>query len=144
MNPLASGLLALGLAVSAAAQGPTCTSSLAGLGCGASLAVSFTDLGGAGNHKLSLDATGLFPNAQGMMVWGVTPIYVPITTGCPMLVDFLWGHMIQTDAFGNWSWDRSWPASVVGFYYIQFGTFRFNAAGTFELCVSDCKRAECQ
>ena len=144
MHPLASSLLALGLASSALAQGLTCTSTLVGAGCGASLGVTFTAVGGAGNKRLDLDATGLFPDAQGMMVWGVSPTNVPLTTGCAMFTEFIWGHMIQTDSFGTWSWSRSWPASAIGFYYIQFGTFRFDSAGVFQLVVSDCKRVECQ
>lgn len=135
--------LAAALAAPAFAQVHTCTSALAGLGCGASLSVTFTAVGQAGNHDLRLDVSGLHPDAWGLMVFGDTPAVIPLPSGCTLWTAFLWGHTIKSDALGEFSWSRSWPASANAQYYIQFGSFVLDASGNLELRASDCHHAEC-
>lgn len=144
MNLIAPFVLSFTLGASLLAQGLTCTSTLTGLGCGGSLDITFTPVGQAGNQDMTLNASGLHPDAFGLMVWGVVPINVPLGAGCSLLTDFVWGHTIQTDSLGEWSWSRTWPASSPGFYYIQFGSFVLDPSNNLELRVSDCKRAQCQ
>lgn len=138
--------LALALSLSSGtallAQGLTCSTSLMGLGCGGQLAITFTPFGG-GNQRIDVAASHLQPDAWGVMVWGVVPTNVVLGPGCVMLTEFSWGHVVKTDQFGEWSWSRSWPGSVPGYYYIQIGSLVPDSTGL-NVVVSDCKRAECQ
>jgi hypothetical protein len=139
---LATSLL-LGAALSA--QAPTCTSTLAGLGCGAALHVTFTPVGAAGNHMVALHGTGMHPDSFGVMVWGVVPAAIEITPGCTMWTEFSWGHLINVDSLGEWSWSRSWPASAVPLYFtMQLGSFVLDPSGGFQLRATDAMRAGCQ
>lgn len=143
MNHLAT-LAVLALGSTLLAQGPTCSSSLHGLGCGATLDVTFTPVGGGGNHRIDVLGGGMHPDSFGLMVWGVVPTNIPLGNGCALLTEFSWGHLINVDALGEWSWSRSWPASASGLsYYIQLGSFVFDGPNGFEVRVSDAKRAEC-
>ena len=141
---LASIVLPLAFALPLAAQTNFCSSTLSAPGCGASLAIDFTPVGNAGNQTLTLTATGLQPNAHGLMVWGTMPINLPIGNGCSLLTDFLWGHTINVDGSGAWSWSRSWPASVTGQYYIQIGSFDLDASHNLVFAATECKLAFCQ
>lgn len=145
MNTLSSLLLPLAFAVPLAAQTTSCSAPLLGLGCGATLDITFTPEGTSGNQRIDLAAHGLHPNAIGVMVWGQTGINLPLGAGCTMWTDFLWGHLIQTDALGDWSWSRVWPASSMpGYYHIQFGSFVIDANGSLEIRAADARTAQCQ
>jgi hypothetical protein len=143
MRSLSAFALSLSLGTALLAQGPTCSTSLLGLGCAGQLDITFTPVGGAGNHRIDVAVSGLQADAWGVMVWGITPTNIPLGPGCSLLTEFAWGHVIKTDEFGEWSWSRSWPASVIGYYYIQIGTLVPDSTGL-NIRVSDCKRAECQ
>lgn len=143
MNPLATLAMVAVLALPATAQGPTCTSSLLGAGCGPSLTITFTPVGGAGNHTIEVSASGLHQNGLGVMAWGVTQLNVPLGGGCSLLTSMDWGHIVNLDATGSFSWSRSWPASVIGFYNIQFGSVVLDPFNNLQILTSDCKRAEC-
>jgi len=134
---------AIALAAPAIAQTRTCTSTLAGLGCGATLTVTFTPIGKAGNQDLLLQASGLHPDAFGIMVFGVAPAAIPLPSGCTLWTDFVWGHTVKADGFGDFSWSRAWPASAHAQYYIQFGTFVIDGSGNLEVRATDCRFAEC-
>jgi hypothetical protein len=139
-NLAIASVLALG--TSLLAQGPTCSSSLIGLGCGAQLTVTFTPQGGAGNHTIEVAGTGMHPDSFGLMVWGQTPVNIPLGGGCTLWTEFAWGHLINVDSLGEWSWSRTWPAWALGYFDIQLGSFLFDP--TFEVRVSNAERAVCQ
>ena len=135
---------ALALSSAAAAQGLSCTSVFAGAGCGGTLSVSFSPQGGGGNQRIDVQATGLQPNVHGIMVWGVDQANIPLGNGCTLLTDFVWGHTILTSAAGEFDWSRTWPASVVGHYYIQIGSFTFDATNQFVVVGTNAQLATCQ
>ena len=94
------------------------------------------------NNRLELTCNGLDPNGIGLMVWGTTQLNIPLPY-CPMLNDFVWGHVVNLDATGSHTWERSWPASVLGYYYVQFGSVTFPASGGFVVMTTDSIRIEC-
>jgi hypothetical protein len=144
MHHLAT-LALLALSTPLLAQGFTCSSSLHGLGCGGSLDVTFAPVGAGGNQTLTVRAYNLHPNEMGVMVFGVIPAMIEITPGCIMWEEFSWGHLVNVDSLGEWSWSRSWPASVNPlFYFIQVGSFVIDGEGNLELRATDAKRAQCQ
>lgn len=120
----------------------TCSSSVAALSCGPTLAVDFTPVGAAGNHTITVTCNGLDPNGIGLMIWGQTQVNIPLPN-CPMLNDFLWGHIVNLDAAGSHSWSRTWPHWADGYYFIQFGSFTFDTSGSFTVLSTDSMRAEC-
>ena len=141
---IASLVAALALTGAAAAQGFTCTSVLYGAGCGGTLNITFSPQGGGGNQTIDIHATGLQPNVHGIMCWGVDPANIDLGNGCTLLVDFVWGHTILTNSLGEFDWSRTWPSSVVGHYYIQIGSFTFDASNNFVIVGTDAKLATCQ
>src|SRR5690349_10578076 len=116
MKPFALAASVLSLATFAAAQ--ICTSTIAAASCGPTLTVTFTPVGGSGNHTIEVTCNGLDPNGIGLMAWGQTQVNYPFPT-CPMLNDFQWGHIVNLDATGSHTWSRTWPAWALGYYYIQ-------------------------
>jgi hypothetical protein len=120
----------------------TCTATVAAPGCGATLGVTFTPVGGAGNHTIEVSCSGLDPNGIGLMVWGQTQTFVPLPN-CPMLVEFQWGHLVNLDATGSHSWSRSWPHWANGYYFIQFASVVLHQTGGFTVFTTDLMRAEC-
>jgi hypothetical protein len=132
---------ALALAGNVLAQG-SCSSTIAASSCGPTLTATFTPVGGAGNHTLELTCNGLDPNGIGLMVWGVNQVNIPLSN-CPMLNDFVWGHVVNLDATGSHTWSRSWPASAIGYYYVQFGSVTFPANGGLLVMTTDSIRIEC-
>ena len=119
MKPLAlAGVLAL--SVPALAQ--SFSSAIAAASCGPTLTVTFTPVGAAGNHTIELTCAGLDPTGIGFMWWGQTQTNFVLPNSCPILNDFLWGHPVNLDSTGSFTWSRSWPAWAVGYYYIQFGS----------------------
>lgn len=120
----------------------TCTTSVAGVGCGPALNVSFTPVGGAGNNTITVDVSGLDPSGIGLMAWGQTALNVPLF-GCTAYTDYLWGLHINPDPAGTWSWSRSWPNSVPGFYRIQVATLGLNMSGGIDINLTDCVVAQC-
>lgn len=142
MNHLALLAGALALAGSSLAQGPTCTATVAAVSCGPTLTVTFTPVGNAGNHRLELTCSGLDPNGIGIMSWGQQQVNIPFVQ-CPMLNDFIWGHFVNLDSTGSYTWGRSWPASAIGYFYIQFASVTFPAGGGFIVLSTDSMRAEC-
>jgi hypothetical protein len=120
-----------------------CTSTVAATSCGPTLTATFTPVGNAGNHTIELSCSGLDPNGIGLMTWGLTQVNIPFPT-CPMLNDFIWGHVVNLDATGSHTWSRSWPNSVQGYYYVQFGSIVIESSGAFVLRTTDSIRIECQ
>ena len=60
-----------------------------------------------------------------------------------LLSIFLWGHPINPEGAGSWSWSRSWPNAVRGFYRIQIATIGPGPQGNGEVSLTDCVIAEC-
>lgn len=143
MKAFFTTLLPLACALPLAAQSFVCSATQSAPGCGPSLDVSFRPIGTAGNQQLTLAATGLHGASHGLMVWGTTPINVPLGNGCSLLTDFLWGHLFMTDDTGFWTWSRSWPASVTGQFYMQVGSFQIDPFGALDIRASDCQFAVC-
>jgi hypothetical protein len=131
---------ALTLAGPALAQ--TCTSTIAATSCGPTLTATFTPVGNGGNHTIELTCHGLDPNGIGLMGFGQQLVNISFP-GCPMLNDFIWGHVVNLDATGSHTWSRSWPQSVQGYYYVQFGSVTFPASGGFVVMTTDSIRIEC-
>jgi hypothetical protein len=123
----------------------TCSSTVHAPGCGPSLAVTFAPNGPAGNNRIDITATELFPKSWGIMIWGDTPTQWAISPTCNLNVLFTWGHTFQVDAQGQFSWSRVWPASSTpGQYFIQIGSFDLDAAGNWTIVGTDAVRAQCQ
>lgn len=136
--------LALALATSPLTAQFVCSSTLVGNGFGPTLDVTFAPVGNAGNQTITVAGGGLDTAGVSVMVWGLTNLGgLPLPLGgCPLFTEFTWGHVINPDAGGNYSWSRSWPASVTGQYYIQLGTLA-NANGLLSLTSTDCRVAIC-
>jgi hypothetical protein len=137
--PFLAAVLALG--GSSLAQN-VCSSTIAATSCGPTVTATFTPVGNAGNHTLTLTCNGLDPNGIGLMTWGLNQVNIPFPT-CPMLNDFVWGHVVNLDATGSYSWSRAWPASATGYYYVQFGSIVIESSGAFVLRTTDSIRIEC-
>ena len=144
MDLIRTTLFSALLAGALAAQNPTCTTVIDGVGCGPQLNVTFAPVGAAGNHFITVDVAALNPAGIGLMAWGTTPINVPLATGCNAYTDFLWGHFINPNANGAWSWSRSWPASALGTYRIQVAGLSQDLQGNLEITLTDCVVASCQ
>ena len=142
MHKLFSSLLAAACCGALAAQTNVCTTQVAGTGCGPQLAVSFAPVGNAGNQTITVDVSAMNPAGIGLMVWGRDVINVPVF-GCFAYTNFLWGHPINPDGNGQWSWSRSWPNSVQGYYRIQIATLGPDPLGNIEINLTDCVVAEC-
>jgi hypothetical protein len=130
---------ALALAGSALAQ--TCTSTIAATSCGPTLTATFTPVGNGGNHTIELTCHGLDPNGIGLMGFGQQLVNISFP-GCPMLNDFIWGHVVNLDATGSFTWSRSWPASAITYYYVQFGSVTITPSG-YTVSTTDSVRVEC-
>jgi hypothetical protein len=141
MMRTASLAAVLALAGNVLAQN-VCSSAIAAVSCGPTVSATFTPNGNAGNHTLELSCNGLDPNGIGLMVWGLNQVNIPFPT-CPMLNDFIWGHVVNLDAGGGHTWSRSWPASVQGYYYVQFGSIVVEPSGAFVLRSTDSLRIQC-
>jgi hypothetical protein len=120
----------------------TCSTTLVAASCGPQLAITFTPVGGAGNHTIELTCSGLDPNGIGVMIWGVQQTFVPLPS-CPLLTEFVWGHIVNLDATGSHTWSRSWPASVDGYFLIQFGSLTVSPSGNWNVLSTDLMRAQC-
>src|SRR5687767_5643770 len=94
--------LAAVLSLTSLAIAQTCSSTVSVASCGPTLSVSFTP-GGGGNHTVEVSCQGLDPNGIGLMVWGQTPVTIPFPN-CPLLVEFQWGHIINLDPTGSYTW----------------------------------------
>lgn len=142
---LSSLVLLAALTAPATAQYNVCSSSLLGAGCGPTLDVTFAPVGTAGNQAITISGAGLNPAGITVMVWGVTNLGgFPLPLGgCPAYTEFLWGHNINPDAGGFYSWSRSWPNSVQGFYNIQLGTLYVDANNNFAIETSEARVAVC-
>lgn len=141
MKTILSSVLATLCASTLSAQ-VTCSTTLAGVGCGPGLNVSFSPVGTAGNNTITVDVSGLDPSGIGLMAWGQTALNVPLF-GCTAYTDYLWGLHINPDPSGNWSWSRSWPNSVPGFYRIQVASLSISPVGNLDITLSDCVVAQC-
>jgi hypothetical protein len=132
------------LAGALAAQAHVCTVTAAGDGC-APLTVTMVPQGQGGVHDLTLHATGLHPRCPGGMVWGMNALNVPVLPGslCPLLTDYVWGHYFQTDAAGEYTFSRSWPAWFHGWFYMQMGSVQLDAA-SIDVRTTSCKLVQCQ
>ncbi|HEX5051491.1 MAG TPA: hypothetical protein VFZ65_06940 [Planctomycetota bacterium] len=131
------------LASSLAAQTNVCSTAIGGIGCGPHLGVTFTPVGLAGNNTITVDVSGLDPAGIGLMAWGLTPINVPIWGGCNAYTDYIWGHVVNPDAAGEWSWSRSWPNSVQNSYRIQVAGLGLDTTGNLAITLTDCVVATC-
>lgn len=142
MNRLTIVLLAA-LSAPLAAQQLNCTTQVVGTGCGPTFTADWTPVGAAGNQTLSIHATGLDPNAVSVMAWGTQQLNVTLPFGgCPMFNDFIWGHIVNPTALGDWQWSRSWPATSPGQYFVQFGSLS-NAGGALTITTSDSRSVQC-
>lgn len=115
---------ALAYALTLPAPCQTYTSSPAGDGCnGATLTVNFDQLG-TNSTRMSLFAQGLHPSTLGGMVFGGTPAMIGpvLSPGCFVHTQPYWATQFMTDASGEHLWQRAWPASILGFHYVQMGT----------------------
>ncbi len=133
------------LSAPAAAQSNICSSSIIGSGCGPTLDVSFAPNGNAGNQNITVSGSGLRTSGLTIMTWGVVNtggILLPYG-GCSLHTVFVWGHNINPDPGGNYSWTRSWPSWVQGSYYIQLGTLFLDANGGFGIETSEARVAVC-
>ena len=121
----------------------TCTSTSVASSC-ASLSVTFTPQGLGGNQTITVSATGLHPNAAGVMNWGLIQWSAPLPgPGCLLLCDFVWGHKFQTNDLGEFSWSRTWPNWYQQYFYMQVGSWEV-VQGNLEFISTDCKYAGCQ
>lgn len=130
--------LAAALALAASLDAQTYATAPAGDGCGgATLTVTFTPTGNAGNQRLQVRAEGLHPRNAGTMIFGTTQVAIGpvLDPGCFVRTDAIWSTHFQTDATGTQVWERSWPASALGFYYIQLGSLDLN---TLEVRLTNC------
>jgi hypothetical protein len=135
-------LSAAALVATATAQQNVCTTQIDGVGCGPQLTVSFAPSGSAGNQTITVDVAGMYPGGIGLMAWGQMPLNVPLF-GCTAYTDFMWGHPVNPDANGQWSWSRSWPNSVQGFYRIQVASLGLDTIGNITVHLTDCVVAQC-
>ena len=110
------------LALAAPALAQTCTSAIAAASCGPTLTITFTPVGNAGNNTIELTCNGLDPAGIGFMWWGQAQLNVQLPGCCPLLNDFHWGHPVNLDANGSYSWSRTWPHWAIGYYYIQIAS----------------------
>lgn len=141
MNTIVTSVVAALCAATLSAQA-TCTTTLAGAGCGPTLNVTFSPLG-ANNNRITIDVSGLDPNGIGLMAWGDTALNEPVF-GCFAYTNFLWGLHINPDPAGNWSWFRSWPGAVSGSYRIQVATLSSaDPLGNVSINLTDCIVASC-
>ncbi|MFN3243179.1 MAG: hypothetical protein ACE37K_16885 [Planctomycetota bacterium] len=145
MNFRSFAITIAALAAPVAAQFNVCSSSLLGTGCGPTLDVTFTPVGNAGNQQITISGGGLDPAGITVMVWGLNNLGgFPLPLGgCPVYTEYLWGHNINPDAAGFYSWSRSWPNSVQGQYNIQLGTLYVNANNEFAIETSEARVAIC-
>ena len=143
MKAVLAALLAAACSLSLAAQNNVCTTVLDGSGCGPQLDVTFTPVGTAGNNKITIAGSGMHMDGVGVMAWGTQPISVPIWGSCFAYTDFIWGHPINIDASGSWSWSRSWPNSVQATYRIQLASVGLDAGGNVSILTTDCIVASC-
>jgi hypothetical protein len=135
--------LAAVLSLTTIACAQVCSSTVAVASCGPTMTVTFAPVGGAGNHTVEVSCQGLDPSGIGLMVWGQTPVTVPFPN-CPLLVEFQWGHIINLDATGSYTWSRTWPAWALGYYLIQMGSVQIDSGtGDFTVLSTDLMRAEC-
>ena len=140
MIRILTSLVPLVLASVASAQ-LTCTSTSVASSC-ATLNVTFTPVGMGGNQTVTVSATGLHPNAPGVMNWGLVQFAAPLPgPGCLLLCDFVWGHKFQSNDLGDFVWSRSWPHWYQQYFYMQVGTWDI-AAG--EFITTECRYAGCQ
>lgn len=144
MKTLTTTVSTLLLTVSLAAQSPVCTTVVDGIGCGPQLDVNFVPVGTAGNNHITVDVGGLDPTGIGIMGWGTIPLNLPLTTGCNAYTDFLWGHIVNPDGAGDWSWFRSWPSWALTSYRIQVAGLALDSEGDLVLTLTDCVVASCQ
>lgn len=145
--PTVSFLAATTLACTLAAQNPTgCTITRVGDGCGPTLTVTLTPSGN-GAKRLVIEGTGLLPQTHCGFIFGVEPITpVPIAPGslCLLYTDYVWGHQLRSDRNGNVRWNRSWPNSFQGWFYIQMGSVTIDAQGNTLLNVTNCELVDCR
>ena len=145
--PTLSFLAATTLACAVAAQNPTgCTITRVGDGCGPTLTVSLVP-SGKGAKRLVLEGTGLLPRTHCGFVFGVEEIVpVPIAPGslCMLHTDYIWGHQLRSDNSGVASWNRAWPNSYLGYFYMQMGSIGFDANGQVVFNVSNCELVDCR
>jgi hypothetical protein len=134
-------LVPLLLASVASAQ-LTCTSTPVASSC-ATLSVTFTPQGMSGNQTITVSATGLHPQAQGVMNWGLQTFSAPLPGGCLLLCDFVWGHKFVSNDVGEFSWSRNWPHWYQQYFYMQVGTWEL-VQGNLEFISTDCKYSGCQ
>jgi len=120
----------------------TCTVTNVAPSCGPVIGVTFTPVGAGGNQTITVSATGLHPDSQGVMNWGATQLFVPLPGGCPLLCDFVWGHKFVTNDFGEFSWSRTWPHWYQYSWLMQVGSWDL-IAGNLEFRSTDLKLAEC-
>ncbi|HEX5051492.1 MAG TPA: hypothetical protein VFZ65_06945, partial [Planctomycetota bacterium] len=120
-----------------------CSTAIGGIGCGPHLGVTFTPVGLAGNNTITVAVSGLHADGVGLMVWGLMPINEPVWGTCFAYTDFIWGHQINSDSAGQWSWSRSWPNSVQNSYRIQIASIGPDSMGNVEIKMSDCVVATC-
>jgi hypothetical protein len=134
--------LALSAMVATIASAQQYTASPAGAGCGgAHLEVTFTPVGNAGNNTITITATGLHPHSVGGMIFGATSEAIGPVLGpdCFVRTLSIWSTQFGIDNDGVQVWQRSWPASVLGYYYIQLGSLNLD---TLEVKFTNCVLAQ--
>lgn len=129
--------LACSLSLPLAAQ--EYTTSHAGDGCGgATLTITFTPTGA--NQMMTLRAEGLHPRTLGGQQWGFVPARIGpvLALDCYILTESVWSITFMTDAHGRHTWQRAWPASILGHFYIQQGSLD---VANVDLKLTNCVRA---
>jgi hypothetical protein len=142
MIRILSSLATLLLGTVATAQ-LICNTTVQAASCGPIITVTFTPVGGAGNQRIEVSATGLHVQANGVMNWGAQQLSIPLPGGCPLLCDFVWGHKFVTNDLGEFSWGRTWPHYYQYSWYMQVGTWDV-VGGNLEFRTTNLVLAGCQ
>lgn len=139
--------LLLGLSSVTAQSGTGCTITRVGEGCGgATLTVTLTPSGN-GSKRLVLTGTGMLPRSTCGFLFGIQQIApTPVAPGslCMLHTDYVWGHQLRSDNSGVASWNRAWPNSYLGYFYMQMGSIGFDAQGQVVFNISNCELVDCR
>jgi hypothetical protein len=100
-----------------------------GAGCGPTLNVSFSPIGG-GNSQVIFDLTGAWPNEHTLLFFGgdLVEYHLFGNLSCTFFVLPVWAHPDKTDGNGATSWSRSWPHEAFGSVFLQVIVYRLDGA----------------
>ncbi len=119
------------LAGSLLAQRQVCKVVEGPVGCGPTLAASFTSASKP-SYRLRIDVQGLHTQSVGALVFGTRLLNPPVEIvpggGCFLLTDQYWSHVFLTGSSGRLRWESQWPMSIQGAFYVQSGSINLNAA----------------